>query len=459
MSQYAALARSRGYGEKTGRVIKLKDILNFISMMLFAASIFSGTTKLAPLKKELLVVGGMICLVSFFISNQKIRIMSVPVVVIWLYVIMYMLASSMLHSNTNRTIIFVLMYMACFIVMITGFTKKDYLLFIKICEIFAVVFCASVLLEFFIRPLFTDYLIFLMDSPSRASSIRSELKIGIFSGLSGEKGEAAYVSNILISVQLCQIFVRRKAGKKNVALLLLGVCSLLMSGKRTMLMIPLAVTLAFFFVNKIKGRIFKLIAAAVIVGISVYILTMLFPPLAITIDRIFNSSSDDMLTGRGDLWNVCKNMFVSNPLFGRGFVSFNTFANRDYNVNVIMALQHHEKWLYQAHSLYYQFLGELGLFGAVPAFFVILYSCIGTVRLKKNMDQMSTGEKVIYHFSLYYQIWFIIYGFTSNVGYYPQDLIMYFLCVSMYLYLKHCFKPMRKPVPDEINTLRQEEYV
>ena len=101
MSQYAALARSRGYGEKTGRVIKLKDILNFISMMIFAAVIFSGTTKIAPLKKELLVVGGMVCLVSFFITNQKIRIMNVTAV-IWLYVIMYMLASSMLNSNMSR---------------------------------------------------------------------------------------------------------------------------------------------------------------------------------------------------------------------------------------------------------------------------------------------------------------------------------------------------------------------
>ena len=458
MSQYAALARSRGYGEKTGRVIKLKDILNFISMMIFAAVIFSGTTKIAPLKKELLVVGGMVCLVSFFITNQKIRIMNVTAV-IWLYVIMYMLASSMLNSNMSKTIIYVLMYMASFIVMVTGFSKKDYLMFIKICEIFAAVFCATVLLEFFICPLFTNYLIFLMDTPSRAASIRSEMKIGIFSGLSGEKGEASYAANILISIQLCQIFVRRKASKKNIALLLLAVFSLLMSGKRTMLMMPLVITLAFFFVNKIKGRVFKLIAAAVIVGISVYILTMIFPPLAITIDRIFNSSSDDMLTGRGDLWNVCKNMFVSNPLFGRGFASFNTFANRDYNVNVMMAIQNHEKWLFHAHSLYYQFLGELGLFGSIPAFSVILYSCIGVLRLRKNMDQMSGGEKIIYHFSLYYQLWFIIYGFTSNVGYYPQDLIMYFLCVSMYLYLKHRFKPMRKPVPDEINTIQQEEYV
>ena len=352
-----------------------------------------------------------------------------------------------------------MMYMASFIVMVTGFSKKDYLLFIKICEIFAVVFCVTILLEFFIRPLFTNYLIFLMDTPSRASSIRSEIKNGMFSGLSGEKGEASYVANILISIQICQIFVRRKADKKNVALLLLGVFSLLMSGKRAMLMMPLVITLSFFFVNKIKGRVFKLIAAAVIVGCGIYILTMIFPPLAITVDRIFNSSSDDMLTGRGDLWNVCKNMFASNPLFGRGFASFNTFANRDYNVNVMMALQHHDTWLYQAHSLYYQFPAELGLFGAVPAFSVILYSYISALRLRKNMGQMSGGKKIIYHFSLYYQLWFIIYGFSSNVGYYPQDMIMYFLCVSMYLYLKHCFKPTRKPVPDEINMLQQEESV
>ena len=324
MTEYAALAPQQGVGDKT-RLIKLKDILNFISMMLFAAVIFSGTNILSPHKKEILIAGSLICLVSFFITNQKIRIMNATVV-LWLYVILYMFASSMLHNSMNKTISFVLLYVACFMAMITGFEKKDYLLFIKICEIFAVVFAASVLLEFFVRPMFSKYLLFLMDSPARAAAINQQIKYSMFSGLSGERGEASYVANILIAIQLCRMFVQGKPGKKNILLMLLGIVALLLSGKRTMLMIPLVATLAFFFVNRIKGKAFKVLAVlAVIIG-GAYFLSMIFPALATTFDRIFNSSSNDILSGRGDLWNVCKNMFTTNPLFGRGFASFNTFA-------------------------------------------------------------------------------------------------------------------------------------
>lgn len=448
MTEYAALAPQQGVGDKT-RLIKLKDILNFISMMLFAAVVFSGTNILSPHKKEILIAGSLICLVSFFITNQKIRIMNATVV-LWLYVILYMFASSMLHNSMNKTISFVLLYVACFMAMITGFEKKDYLLFIKICEIFAVVFAASVLLEFFVRPMFSKYLLFLMDSPARAAAINKQIKYSMFSGLSGERGEASYVANILIAIQLCRMFVQGKPGKKNILLMLLGIVALLLSGKRTMLMIPLVATLAFFFVNRIKGKAFKVLAVlAVIIG-GAYILTMIFPALATTFDRIFNSSSNDILSGRGDLWNVCKNMFTTNPLFGRGFASFNTFANRDYGVGLLMIRLNHETWIYQAHSLYYQFLGELGLAGAVPAFTVIVCSFIDTLRLKKHMNEMDAGKKVIYHFSLYFQLWFIVYGFTGNVGYYPQDLIMYFLSVGMYLYLKQQYKTTRKPTDSAV---------
>ena len=34
---------------------------------------------------------------------------------------------------------------------------------------------------------------------------------------------------------------------------------------------------------------------------------------------------------------------------------------------------------------------------------------------------MDSAQKIIYHFSLYFQAWFLIYGLTGNVGHYTQD--------------------------------------
>ena len=56
---------------------------------------------------------------------------------------------------------------------------------------------------------------------------------------------------------------------------------------------------------------------------------------------------------------------------------------------------------------------------------------------------MDSAQKIIYHFSLYFQAWFLIYGLTGNVGHYTQDLLFYFMCIGMYLYLKYTLYPVK----------------
>lgn len=423
-----------GQNEKS---LNLKKLLLSISVVLFITIIFSGTTVIASYKNELMLISAGICVITFLISNLKFRILNITAFV-WLLVICLMVAGTINSYNPTLSIQYALIYISCFIAMITQFDREDYIFFIKAAEIVSLIFVISIILEVLIPQLFANYLGFIFDSDRRTELIQKELNFGIFSGLSGEKAEAAYVANIFIATQICRMFVNKKIDIKHLLLTLFGFLALMLTGKRTLLIIPVLALIVLMLVNQIKGKYIKFILLGCGAICAVYFLILFVPQAAVTFNRLF-ASTDKTLSGRNYLWDVCMEMFKSNPLFGKGIASFNHYANMDYYVNIMCVQQGMDEWTVQAHNIYYQYLGELGLTGFIPAVGIIAFTFIRTILLKKQIPLMDTLQKMIYHFSLYIQVWFIVYGFTGNVGHYTQDLIMYFMCVGMYLYLQHTF--------------------
>lgn len=71
----------------------------------------------------------------------------------------------------------------------------------------------TILLEIIIQPLFTKYFSFIFPAETRARRIEmilAELSRGYYSGLLGEIGEAAFAMNILVAIELCKMFSRKK---------------------------------------------------------------------------------------------------------------------------------------------------------------------------------------------------------------------------------------------------------
>lgn len=427
------------YGsEQNDKSITLKKLFLSISVVLFITIIFSGTTAIASYKNELILIAAGICVITFIISNLKFRLLNITALA-WLLVICLMMTGAINSNNPKLSIQYTLIYIACFIAMITRFEKEDYIFFIKAAETVSLIFVISIILEVLFPQLFTDYLGFIFSSDQRTELIHNELKLGIYSGLSGEKAEAGYVANIFIATQVCRMFINKKVDLKHMCLLLIGFLALMLTGKRTLLIIPVFALIVFMLVNQIKGKYIKFILLGCGAICAVYFLILFVPQAAVTFERLF-ASTDNALSGRDKLWNVCMEMFKSNPLFGKGIASFNHYANMDYYVGIMCVQQGMSEWTVQAHNLYYQYLGELGLTGFITAVGIIAFTFIRTILLKKQLPLMDSSQKLIYHFSLYIQLWFIVYGFTGNVGYYTQDLIMYFMCVGMYLYLQHTFR-------------------
>lgn len=424
--------------ENNEKTITIKKLLLSLNVVLFITIIFSGSTVIATYKNELLLLSAGICVVTFVISNLKFRLLN-SISLIWMFVICYMFIGAFNSYNPSYSVQYVILYICCFIIMITQLEKEDYIFFIRAAEIISFIFVVFIILEIVIPNIFTDYLKFIFPSERRIDLIKGELSKGIYSGISGERAEAAYTANIFIATQICRMFTNKRLDARRIVMTLFGLLALMLTGKRTLLIIPFIALFVLILVNKIKGKYIKIFMIGCVALCAVYFLMLFIPQASVTFNRIF-TQSDNVLSGREDLWNVCTEMFKSNPIFGKGLGTFNYYANQDYQIHIVCYQQGIDSWTMEAHNVYYQFLGELGLGGTIPAIGVIAFTFIRTFLLKKLIPIMDNNQKLIYHFSLYIQLWFIVYGFTGNVGHNSQDLIMYFIAVSMYLYLQHTFK-------------------
>lgn len=194
--------------------------------------------------------------------------------------------------------------------------------------------------------------------------------------------------------------------------------ALMMTGKRTLFIIPIVALLIYVMLFSKNNKFIKL--AGVGLGISAFIIIAytIIPEASLIIDRIINSGGD-VLSGRENFWNYAMDMFHQNPFFGRGFMSFNDFVfNQGFRY-------YGERWNYQAHNVYIQLLGETGIIGCGVIITLIVILIIKAISLAKTTSNFWDVLLV------YWIMLFGIYSLTGNTLYYPCQLII--LVVSILL--------------------------
>ena len=142
------------------------------------------------------------------------------------------------------------------------------------------------------------------------------------------------------------------------------------------------------------------------------------PGASLIINRIVNSEGD-VLSGREVFWNYAMEMFRQNPLFGKGFLSFNDYAfYRGFRY-------YGERWNYQAHNVYIQLLAETGIVGFLLMTLLIILMLFKTISAVKE-------KPVFWNILLiYWIILFGVYSFTGNTLYYPCQLIVLIIIILL----------------------------
>lgn len=391
---------------------KDKRILEIIIAAVINLIIFSANNKLMMYTKHLSLLVIILCLGMFILNRNYILKINKYKLMYSLFVIMIMV-SCFWVSNINVIWDYSLYLISGVCVIFSDFSKTFYYYFVKNFKTLFWVFIFSMFLEALLPNVF--FLIFGFASFGDAE-MRALTSGGAIAGLAFEKAYAAFICNLGLGVIFAEFVAQRSY--KYVIQSILVMIALMMTGKRTLFIIPIVALLIYVMLFSKNNKFIKL--AGVGLGISAFIIIAytIIPEASLIIDRIINSGGD-VLSGRENFWNYAMDMFHQNPFFGRGFMSFNDFVfNQGFRY-------YGERWNYQAHNVYIQLLGETGIIGCGVIITLIVILIIKAISLAKTTSNFWDVLLV------YWIMLFGIYSLTGNTLYYPCQLII--LVVSILL--------------------------
>lgn len=269
--------------------------------------------------------------------------------------------------------------------------------------------------------------------PVAASIILTTLINGDRSGgLVGTYQFAGMMMSISFGVILIDYYYERSM----LNLIGLGITflALLMSGKRTFsLLAVIAYFLIFSFNNDTKKRK-KFIRLTFILILLLIVAYFTVPAVRMLAERILLYSGDKTYNGRSYYWTAALSIFSNNKIHGIGMGCFSQYF--DVYFHRLGNLE-----AYDAHNIYIQMLAELGIVG--EALFVIFFviCLISTIKLFKKLRKIREKEYgYVLCYSVFLQIWFIVYGATGNPLYGAGQSFFYITSIAMMMSVKHELK-------------------
>lgn len=194
----------------------------------------------------------------------------------------------------------------------------------KICKIIA----STIILNMLIPNVFRDYLYFLISGGrSAVPRLTKEISEHIYSGIMGEKGEAAFMMVIAIILILGRCTGENKMKKKDKIWLCIFLLALLLPAKRMLFAIGIAICLLYIIFWTRGTKKIKMLAGFCLIGIIGLMIVFSMPAFDTLLNRFLTYSGDDTANGRTYLWAYALEMFHKKSLWGYGYGSFNKYAS------------------------------------------------------------------------------------------------------------------------------------
>lgn len=368
-------------------------------------------------------------LLIFLLSDIKLKFNAVSVAAFFL--LSYIGISIAYSYDSSSTVQLFLLYLCAFSLLFIDLPDNYYDKLLTITYVICSVIAFSILLSAVVENCMMKYFWFIVNPTHTAqvtNAINNELAIGAYSGFAREKAEAAYIMNVGIAILFSRYFSFGKLEKKDIFMLLVFLAALMLTGKRTLLIIAILAFAIFMVISNVKSKVFKTASIILIALCFAFIVIMFIPKVANVFDRFMDQENMTSFGSRDALWKYITMMIAQFPLFGAGFGSYNQFAY-DNGLRVGGS-----KWMFNGHNCYLQVFGELGIVGsAIFAAFVIL-AFIFTIKSIKKFKNNPNEAKLCYY-SLYIQILIIIYSATGNPTYSRQIIFIWFFSIGMMLHV------------------------
>lgn len=302
-----------------------------------------------------------------------------------------------------------------------------YKAFYNLLKIFLVIFTLSIYVELLFPFIFNSIFLKFSLADLTASNVITS-RTGTYSGLAFEKAYAAFLMNIGIGLILSVLVYDKKITITRLFSLSMLLGGIMLTGKRTLFLIPIVMILLCILLFTKNNRILKFIVTIIGLILVITLLYLLVPNVSLVLDRLFNNSTGDVLTGRTTFWNYALQMFNESPILGKGFGSYNLYVYEQ-------GFRYYGRmWNYFGHNIYYQMLGETGIIG----FTIFMLLSLSIIRRVIFFSKKTSSYSSL--FSLYLLMLFFIYGITGNTLYYQCQFVTFLMAVSIVINLSRLHK-------------------
>lgn len=379
------------------------------------------------LRLPLMYAVGIGFILTFIFSGAKIRLNTVTTSFILFLSFIGITCLYSIDAKTSFNLF--LIYLTCASLLFIDLPKSVVSKILSIMYIFCTVIAISIILSALVKNCMNTYFWFIVNpsrSPETTNAILRELSFGSYSGFAREMGEAAYIMDIGLGISFAKYFSTGKLTKSEILITLLFFAAVMLTGKRTMFLIPLFCICIFIAISNLKSKLFKVIVLLFIAFIAIGAIMMFVPQMSNVINKFLDNDNMENLGGRASLWPYIFAMISQYWFFGGGFGSYNEFAYQDgLRVNG-------GKWEYNAHNSYFQLLGETGIIGVLLFAAFAVSALVFTFRLIRKIKDDPDSLKLSY-FSLYVQIMVLIYATTGNPLYTKQIIFTWLFSIGISL--------------------------
>lgn len=395
------------------------DFLEKFNNFLIILMIFSGSSRLASFRLPLIAIITIGIIAECCLKKKIVLPFKSSTFIIYNTIVLYALISFVYTYDFVGTFKLFIVYIGAFFLWNSNMNEKRMIKLKNYFLIATVILSISIVLSVFIDDfMFNFFKVWIPKEPGQLIMMKNELKGGIYSGLACERAEAAYLLNIGMVVILSNVMGRKNITRKEIVLLILFILSIMLTGKRSLILIPIIIWMVLYVFSGIKNKCAKGFIVAILGLLSLLIAINIFPAVQVVIDRFTGSDSLDSVYDRiENYWAYAFEMFDNKPLLGYGLGTFKSYISNFRNHSI-----------FNAHNIYIQVFAESGLLGAT------IYIMFFYLSLRKNICLIKKYKKEnleVLYFVLGMQVLFLIYGITGNNLFTYNQLFLEILCIAI----------------------------
>lgn len=410
---------------------KIAVVLFTVSFMTVAAFFSSNGVKVGLLYLSVILLVADVLLKKGTIHLKKIDLA--------LLIFLFVLTSNIfLFSRITNLIIFdmLVFFGATLFIIFNKLEVSDFKLPFKIILFAGLFYALGSILQYISPGIYNSFILPLFTNTERGLVLR-QLSNGIYPGFTFQVSNTAGYITFALGILVFTMNKKRKLW----TLLIIAISSilifgLLLTGKRAhILFMILAYLFTYLFSERNKQMLIRLLKVSTVIIVLVISLLLALkiyegnPDLPFygfmervedTIDGL--KEDRDITSGRSALYDFSMSVFRENPIFGGGW-----WTVRDNSIGII----NDEKGSHP-HNIYLQLLSELGIVGLLSFAIILLFVLLSTLKLLKVDYVINSREiKQIVQISLYFQVFYMLYGITGNVLTDHNFLLSYFFALIL----------------------------